>query len=276
MKKTNTKRLVESALLIALATVLSELPLVELPYGGSVTLASALPILLISYRHGLRYGVGAATAFGVVQQLFGLKYLSYFTTWQSVLTLILLDYVVAFAVLGLGGFLRPTKLPQNLSLVCGALTVCCLRYLCHVITGATIWAGLSIPTGAALAYSLAYNATYMIPETLVLCLAAYYLGSMLDFSRSALRRLPRVATASRLGDLLLAASGLLLTAALIFDTVMVFSRLQDPETGSFTLALLRTDTLADSFWMPVLIVTAACVLAAAVALTVRRLLLKKA
>ena len=68
-----TRALVESAVMISLATVLSIFKLAELPYGGSITLASMLPILLVAYRHGAAFGFGAGIVYGIVQQLLGLK-----------------------------------------------------------------------------------------------------------------------------------------------------------------------------------------------------------
>ena len=81
-KKNYVRILSESAVMVALATILSLLKLVEMPYGGSVTLASALPIGLISYRHGLKAGLASAVVYGAIQQLLGLSNLSYLTTWQ--------------------------------------------------------------------------------------------------------------------------------------------------------------------------------------------------
>lgn len=271
-----TKKLTESAVMLALATVLGILPLAQLPYGGSVTVASMLPIVLISYRHGLGWGMGTGLVFGIIQQLLGLSNLSYFTTWQSILAIILLDYLVAFMAAGLGGvFRRLQHIPQREALLLGSLLASLLRYACHVISGATVWAGLSIPTEAALAYSFVYNATYMVPEAIVLMLVAYYLGSMLDFKKEHITRLPAVRTASRAANLLAAASGLVGVLALIFDTVMVFSRMQDAETGEFNVSLLKVEQLAGSFWVPVLAVSLAALLAVAAMVTVRCRLLKK-
>ena len=90
------RALTESAIMLALATALSLVKIVELPYGGSVTVASMLPVLIIAYRYGVKWGLLTGAAYGGVQQLLGLKNLSYVTTWQSVLAVILLDYVVAF------------------------------------------------------------------------------------------------------------------------------------------------------------------------------------
>ena len=181
MKISRTKKMVECAVLLAIATVLSLIKIVDLPYGGSVTIASMLPVVIISYRHGLGYGLISGTLYGLIQQLLGLNTLSYVTTWQSILAVILLDYVVAFMVIGLGGIFRKSVPNQAAAMTLGSMLVCVLRYICHVISGCTVWAGLSIPTSAAFVYSLAYNASYMIPETIVLAVAAYYLGSSLDF-----------------------------------------------------------------------------------------------
>lgn len=264
-----TKKMAECALMIAFATVLSVIPLAQLPYGGSITVASMLPIVLISYRRGLGWGMGAGLVFGVIEQLLGLSNLSYFTTWQSIVAIILLDYLIAFGVVGLGGLFRRFPLSQRHALTLGALFVSLLRYLCHVVSGATVWAGLSIPTEAALGYSLIYNATYMIPEGVVLALAAFYLGGVLDFGSEDLRRVTPVRGDSRAPAWLGAGAGLAVTFALIFDTVSVFSRLQSPETGEFDLARLSASPL-EAPWLGVIIVTLTCALLATVLFALRK------
>lgn len=256
MKSTvKTKKLVECALLVAVGTVLSLFSVVQMPYGGSVTLASMLPVILISYRHGIGWGLGSGAVYAVVQQLLGLKNLSYFTTWQSIVAVILLDYVLAFVITGLGGIFRHTVKRQNLALVYGSFLVGVLRYACHVISGATVWAGLSIPTEAALIYSLGYNATYMIPETVVLMLAAYYIGSLLDFRREQPVRLSLAERGNRVADLLAALSGLLAVAAMTVDVALIFSHIQNAD-GDFDITGLHVERFAGSFWMGVVIVTA--------------------
>ena len=278
MKQTmRTRKLVEAALLVALATVLSVLKIAELPYGGSITLASMFPILLLAYRHGTLWGLGGATVYAVLQQLLGLNNLSYFTTWQSVLAIIFLDYVIAFAVVGLGGIFRRVTEKQNLALAAGGLLVCVLRYLCHVISGATVWVGLSIPDSAALGYSLIYNATYMIPETIVLIAVAYYLGSLLDFRRDQPVRLVRdQSVPSEVGVLSLLA-GVFALVGVIVDVSLIFPRLQNAKTGEFDVTgLAVTDGFADSFWLPVILVSTVCALVCAGLLIARGRLLKNA
>ena len=245
-----TRRLVECAMFVAIATVLSIIKLAELPYGGSITVASMLPIVMIAYRHGLGWGLGSGVVFGAIQQLLGLKNLSYVTTWQSVLAVIMLDYIVAFTVIGFGGMFRKSE-SRGAALAAGSAVACLLRYICHVISGATVWAGLSIPTKAALLYSLAYNATYMIPETIVLVVAAYYLGSIFDLKAGNPTRVAREKTGGAVFRLI---AGLILAGMVVFDTVMVFSKLQDGESGEFYIK-----GLVDVSWLAVGIVTGACV-----------------
>ena len=64
-------RLTESAIMIAAATILSMFKLVELPYGGSITLASMLPIVIIAYRYGTAWGILCGLVHGAIQLLLG-------------------------------------------------------------------------------------------------------------------------------------------------------------------------------------------------------------
>ena len=214
MQNKKTLALVESAVMIALATVLSILKIAELPYGGSITLASMLPIAIIAYRRGTGWGISAALVFSVIQQLLGLKNLTYVTTWQSILAVIMLDYIVALTL--------------------GCVLVSVLRYACHVISGATVWAGLSIPTQAALSYSFVYNATYMIPECIILAISSMYVASLIDFREEKLKRIKRESTAVY-SPWISAGAGLIACAAVIFDVATIFPTLQNSETGSFDI-----------------------------------------
>lgn len=243
--------LTECSIMIALATVLSIIKLFELPYGGSITVASMLPLVIVSYRHGTAVGLGAALAASALQLLLGLNNLSYFTTWYSILAIILLDYIVAFTVFGLCGIFKKAVKRQSTSMLIGALLASVLRYICHVISGATVWAGLSIPTGAALLYSFGYNATYMIPETIVLLLAVFYLGSSLDLTK----KIPTPKVREKLNTgatVLVVLAGLSALIGLAVDTVLVFSKLQNPESGEFMIT-----GLSDVNWVVLLTVTAA-------------------
>ncbi len=244
------RALVESAMMIAFATVLSLLKIIELPYGGSVTMASMLPVIILSFRHGIGWGLGSGVAYAALQQLLGLNTLSYVTGWQSVVAIILLDYIAAFTVVGLGGVFRRAFRSQRGALVTGALFTSLLRYICHVISGATVWAGLSIPDEAALIYSLSYNLTYMLPEAIILTTVAYYLGGVIDFTKETPIRVASQRTQESTASLGIL-SGLSFLLGIIVDVTLLAPHLQSEESGEFSFT-----GLADVSWIAVAIVSA--------------------
>ena len=161
------RALTEGAIFIALAEILSFLPLYKLPWGGSIDFAM-LPILLFCVRWGFGPGMVTATAHAILQTLFegGIA-----IGWQSILG----DFLLAYMVLGLAGLFRGKW--------CIATVVACTaRFLVHYVVGATIWAeympenffGMTMTTPWF--YSALYNAAYMLPD-MVLCLALFLLMS---------------------------------------------------------------------------------------------------
>ncbi len=241
MQNKTTKRIfamTECSIMIALSTVLSIIKLVDMPYGGSVTVASMLPIVIAVYRHGAAWGIGTALVNSAIQLLLGLNTLSYFSTWQSILAIIMLDYIVAFGVFALSGVFKKVEKRQNYAFLYGILLSSILRYLCHVISGATVWAGLSIPDEAAFIYSLSYNATYMVPETIVLLAAGVYLSSAIDFSTKIPNRIKKQ-TMDKVEIYCSIAGGFLLSATIIADVCAIFKHLQDPETGEFVFTYIK-------------------------------------
>ncbi len=145
-------KLTESAMMIALATILSFFKLASLPYGGSITVASLLPIIIIAVRYGVPWGIFTGIVHGSLQLVIDPASLSYFSNGFSIAAVIILDYILAFGLVGLSGVVRKIKRP-TISLAAGAIMAGAARYLCHVISGFTVWAGFSIPTKAALLYS---------------------------------------------------------------------------------------------------------------------------
>ena len=100
-----------------------------------------------------------------------------------------------------------------------------------------MWAGLSIPTSAALWYSIGYNATYMIPETLIVGIATWYLFSVLDFSDANLRRIPRKNEKKLPQNAVncYRAALMLVVISVCYAIVRIFPLLQD-ENGNFDFA----------------------------------------
>lgn len=258
MKK-NTLALCEAGIMIALSTILAMLKLIDMPYGGSVTFAQMLPILIYAYRHGPKYGMGAAVTASLIQLLLGLENFSYLplVTWYSVVVLALLDYVVAYSAFGIAGFLKK-KFSYSNAMVISAVIACVIRYLCHVVSGFTAWAAFEFPTGAVMLYSIGYNATYMIPETIVLVAATYHLCSAVDFSKDTPTRTKKSTQDGNIA-LMRVLSGLAIFAAIIVDTVLVFSEIQDAETGDFILSGLKNVD-----WISFAVVTVVCLGAAVI------------
>ena len=238
MKQQKILRLVESGLMLAAATALSMVKLLDLPYGGSITACSALPILLVGYRHGMPWGLLTAFAHSLLQLVLGASTLSYATSAAAAVAIVVLDYLLAFTVLGLGGVFRKRVPNQGTALVLGALLTGTARYVLHVIAGCTVWAGLSIPTEAALVYSLAYNATYMAPEVAVTALGAWYLSRAVNLQGDTLSRAPQAQAQSRPAVVAGLCANAALLAAAVWDVVEIARPLQDPETGDLVITNL--------------------------------------
>lgn len=183
MANNNSKThiLTESAIMIALATVLSMIKIWEAPYGGSVTILSMAPIIILSLRRGVKVGLFAGFAHSLIQLLLGLGTVAYVPSAWGIVVCILTDYILPFTLLGLGGIFRNVKFTQNekanlvLTAALGALLVTLLRYLSHIVSGAVIWYALDLqwyaddPTHLVFQYgawmfSVIYNGGYMIPE----------------------------------------------------------------------------------------------------------------
>ena len=181
MRNTSKIRLlamVEGALMVALTVVLDLLPLPSWPQGGSITVAM-IPVIYYSYRRGARWGLMAGLVHAAVQMLLGWYAPPAGTIWATLLC-ILLDYVLAFALLG-GAELISRPFAKRFRLIgygIGALCVTLIRFVCSFLSGVLLW-GSYAPEGMNVwIYSLGYNASYMIPTailttvlTVVLCLA---------------------------------------------------------------------------------------------------------
>lgn len=181
-KKLNIYALCQCGIFVALATILSFLPVFEMPMGGSVTLVSMLPILLIGVKFGYKWGLGASTVFMLIQLLQSLIKGNVFvwcTTAGAVIICVLFDYVVPFTILGLSAFARPKEGKDlNIPLVLGTFAVLIFgRFICHFITGMTIWGQWDDGFWGAFVYSLTYNGSYMGIE---LVLTVFVAGLLLS------------------------------------------------------------------------------------------------
>ena len=199
-----TKRLTESAMLLAVAIVLelvSKMFIPELPFGGQVTLVSMLPVVLISYRHGVKWGLVSGVAYAMIEMAIGAKTVTaafqpgYFGDGVMILNALimcLLDYLVAYTALGLGGIFRNKIENRGKALCCGVLVALGCRYVAHIFSGYILFAGWAewfftqdgfpawgaslvsslSPTALGMLYSIVYNGMYMIPEMILTSVAA--------------------------------------------------------------------------------------------------------
>lgn len=252
MEKTKTSTtIVECAILIAMAFALSFIKIIDMPYGGSVTAASMVPIIVAGYRHGLKWGLLTGFTYSILQLLMGLANVSYATSWVAAVAIILLDYVGAFTVLGLVGIFKKNK-NQTPVLVIGAAVVCVLRYICHVITGCTVWAGVSIPTADGMAYSLVYNAAYMIPETVVTVYVIALISNAVDL------RVEKPVTKKKSENVMAILNGALVFGiAVLIDFLYLFQQIQTEEGFDITL-------IVNSNWGLVAIITVVGVVVGAI------------
>lgn len=169
MKQNLTRKLAESALLIAIATVLSLIKF-DLPFGGGVTLVSMLPLILISHRWGWKWGVLAAFVYSLIQLMLGLDNVGYATSFVMALGVIFLDYVIAYTVIGLSGIFDHSLGKTWKSVAAGIAVTFVLRFCCHLITGAWIWGGwmpetfMNMTMTSPWLYSFLYNGWYMLAE----------------------------------------------------------------------------------------------------------------
>jgi len=152
-EKIKPQALTTSAMLIALAFVLNQITLFQLPQGGAVTPFSMLMIVLIGYYFGTRQGVLAGVAFGLLDLLINPYVVS--------IPQMLLDYPLAFGALGIGALLRKRSLFATY--IVGVLG----RYFCSFLSGA-IFFGMYAPEGFnGITWSLLYNGTYLGAEAAI-------------------------------------------------------------------------------------------------------------
>ncbi len=182
MKNSKTLILVEGAVMVALATVLSFIRLFKLPWGGSVTLLSMLPITLFSIKRGIKAGMAASVLFALIQFFQGVMdgLFGWGLTPGMLIACILLDYLVAFSVLGVAGLFRKKGLP---GWICGISLALVLRFLCHFLSGIVIWKSVgalwgNFTTENFYVYSFLYNGAYMLPELIFTLIGAITLLSV--------------------------------------------------------------------------------------------------
>lgn len=168
MKNKEIRIIVEGAVMAALAAVLSFVRVYKLPWGGSVTLLSMLPIVLFSIKWGVKYGLGVSFVFALIQFVQGVAdgLFGWGLSAGMLVACILLDYILAYSVLGFAGAFRKLGV---MGWIAGTVFALLLRFLCHFLSGVIIWRSAGalwdgFTTDNFWVYSLLYNGSYMLPE----------------------------------------------------------------------------------------------------------------
>ena len=160
MNKTDSRLLAEIAISISLASVLSQIRIFTMPYGGSVTMGSMIPILLVALRRDLKVGLTTGAIYGLIQILLdGMIYhpVSMF-----------LDFPLAFGVIGFVALFK--KRPMV-----GTVVVFFLRFLSHFTSGVVFW-WMYAPEGMSpIVYSAIYNGGYIFAEMVISLIFVYAL-----------------------------------------------------------------------------------------------------
>ena len=150
----NTRMIVHIGLMVALTVILHNIRLYHMPQGGSVTLGSMIPILLIALRYGPAGGYLAGFVYGLIN-LIQDPYILHPVQ-------VLFDYPLPYMALGLAGYFKER-------IYLGVIVATCGRFLCHFISGVVFFGSYAPPDMSPYWYSMVFNATYLVPE-LIICL----------------------------------------------------------------------------------------------------------
>lgn len=204
-----TKKMTVSAMMLALATTLAlvcaYIPFLNLPFGGGFTVASMLPLVIVAYMYGTKWGIFTAFCYSLIQIILSLTQGASgtvmmlflpnsegFMGYGAAVWIVLIEYILAYTILGLGGIFRNRISNKTVALVLGVIVSLSLRYLCHIVSGYIfygVWAewfftqegfynigGVIIDTfrgqWLSLVYSVFYNGLYMIPEIIITAIVA--------------------------------------------------------------------------------------------------------
>ena len=166
MKRQNLRAMAETGIMCALSYLLNLITVYKMPQGGTVSAGAMVPIIVISARRGWKWGVAAGAVSGLLQFMLGDKYSFHPLS-------ILLDYILAYAVVGLADlFAKGDKRKMSY----GIVIVVFARLVFHVLSGAVVFYEFAGGQNPWL-YSIGYNASYMLPELAVTLVLSWLLLS---------------------------------------------------------------------------------------------------
>jgi thiamine transporter len=173
------RKMVECALLVAVAVAIDLIPFPKWPQGGSVSLCM-IPIVFCSYRNGAKWGLAAGFVLSCVQMIMGFYVPPANTVWAIILC-VLLDYVIAFTALGSADiFAKLCGRFRTVGYAAGAVAAGVIRFICSFLSGVILWDSYTPEGMSAWWYSLTYNGSYMLPNTVIAAVAVTLLCGLID------------------------------------------------------------------------------------------------
>ncbi|KPU28265.1 proton-coupled thiamine transporter YuaJ [Caloranaerobacter sp. TR13] len=156
------RMLTEGGVMVALASILSMLKIYEAPFGGSVTAGSMIPIIIFALRWGIMPGLFVGLVYGIIQSILGLYFVHPIQY--------LLDYPIAFALLGLAGISKSlgNKIKNKyLNLFIGVFIAIFGRFIAHLLSGVIFFAEYAPEGMNPWLYSAIYNGSYLGIELII-------------------------------------------------------------------------------------------------------------
>lgn len=150
--KLTTHILINISLMLALSIILNQLRIYHLPQGGAVTLGGMIPLLIISFR----YGAGIGTLAGFVMGLITIIQDPFIVHPVQVL----FDYPLPFMAMGLAGIWKE-------KVFFGTILAFVGRFFFHFISGLVFFSSYAPEGTSPVIYSLAANASYIVPDMLI-------------------------------------------------------------------------------------------------------------
>lgn len=169
MKK-NTQRMVVTAVMLALAAVLSLIKIWKMPLGGSVTLLSMLPVAMLSIEYGPKWGFASAFLYSLIQIAldFG-EIMSWGLTVWVLIGSFVFDYILAYTAIGFSGLFRK----KGVVGICTGIGLALgIRFISHIISGTILFASWCPEGWNTFLYSICYNGAYMLPEIIFTMVAS--------------------------------------------------------------------------------------------------------
>jgi thiamine transporter len=185
MKNKKLQTLCVCAMMVALSTALSFIKIWNMPWGGSITLLSMLPVALVSIMYGLKEGLFTSFVYACIQLVFGITMDGLFAwglTAGMLTACIILDYIAAFTVIGFAGIFRNKGIAGIMG---GTIFAVLLRFVCHLLSGVFVFASAGklwegFETSNTWLYSFVYNACYMLPEIILTAIGAFFVYKALE------------------------------------------------------------------------------------------------